>query len=149
MFHDQAGQHADDAHTERTPENTRREDRSAFSPRSPFSPQPPSDDDQHSLSSSMASSSRTTIPDHWREETQTCIAERALDSDAQRDIVRTLVTLLVSRYGPKPGTTTYEQVAWSLILKYPFMADDVGTGYVSLNSCYTVKVCLLISAMGT
>ena len=123
------------ASTSKTPSRGDRSTLSPLSPLSPFSPHSASSDvDEHcSLSSSAKSSSHPiTIPDHWREETESCIAARVLDSEARSDIVRTLVTLLVVRDGPKPGTSRCQQAARQLILKYPFMADDRGCGYVSL-----------------
>ena len=116
------------------PADLGRFDRSSFSPLSPISPQSPfspTSDGDESIASSSASRS-LTIPDHWREETESCIANRALDADSRNDIVRTLVTLLVSKYGPKPGSANVQKAAQQLILKYPFMADDLGSGYVSL-----------------
>lgn len=127
-----------DAPTASTSKTPTRGDRSTLSPLSPLSPFSPHcascDVDEHrSLSSSARSSSHPiTIPYHWREETESCIAARVLDSEARSDIVHTLVTLLVVRYGPKPGTSRCQQAACQLILKYPFMADDLGCGYVSL-----------------
>ena len=40
--------------------------------------------------------------------------------------MRTLVTLLVSKYGPKRGRVHCEELGRQLILKYPFMKDDLG-----------------------
>ena len=63
---------------------------------------------------------------------QHCIDEGILDDDSRSDITRTLVTLLVSKYGPKPGRVQCEELGRQLILKYPFMKDDLGNGYVSM-----------------
>ena len=110
-------------------------DRSSFSPFSPQSPLSPAQSDRQSLSSSVASTSKKIIiPDHWRQETETCIEKRALDSDARCDISRTLVTLLVVKFGPKVSSAQCQDVARQLILKYRWMADDMGTGYVCYSS---------------
>ena len=113
--------------------STPRGDRSTLSPFSPLSPRPSETEDQISISS-IASSSRLCgipIPDNWRYETERCIKSCALDSEARRDICRTLVTLLVMKHGAKPSKSHCQEVARRLILKYPFMADDIGSGYVS------------------
>ena len=95
------------------------------------------EESQSQLSSAPSgSSSRSAgipIPDHWREETEACIHDHALDGEARNDIVRTLVTLLVAKYGPRPGAARCQQMARALILKHPFMADDLGSGYVSIK----------------
>jgi hypothetical protein len=62
-----------------------------------------------------------------------------LDGDSRNvrnDIARTLTTLLVAKVGNNPSTQQIEQVSRSLILKYPFMKDDLGNGYVSINFVY-------------
>lgn len=71
------------------------------------------------------------IPSHWCGATQKCITEKKLNVKVRCDIVRTLITLLVAKHGPRPKTCEVEHVARQLILKYPFMRDDIGTGYVS------------------
>ena len=45
--------------------------------------------------------------------------------------MRTLLTLLTAKYGPNPGKAKIEEVARKPILKYSFMKDDMGSGYVS------------------
>lgn len=47
-------------------------------------------------------------PDFWREDTQMCIEEGVLDHESRSDICRALVTLLVAKYGPKPGRNRRE-----------------------------------------
>ena len=84
-----------------------------------------------SVSTTPSRSDKVCIPDFWREDTQRCIDEGVLDDASRSDIVRTLVTLLVSKYGPKPGRMRLEELGRALILKYPFMKDDLGNGYVS------------------
>lgn len=99
------------------------------------SPSPgPIDDGSVSGFSTASHSARIIqIPNHWREETQECIDEGVMDDDSRSDIVRTLVTLLVAKYGPKPGRARCEELSRLLILKYPFMKDDLGNGYVSTH----------------
>ena len=46
--------------------------------------------------------------------------------------MRTVVTLLVSKYGPNPGQVRCEELGRQLILKYPFMKDGLGNRYVSV-----------------
>jgi len=87
-----------------------------------------------SLSSSTSgdfSSGSFEIPTHWRPETESCIKMKDLTTECRSDIARTLVTLMITKVGPKPTKSQCEQVARKLILKYPFMKDDIGFGYVS------------------
>ena len=80
------------------------------------------------------SSELIIIPDTWRADTQTCIDAKLLAGDSRNvrnDIARTLATLLAAKVGNNPSTQQIEQVSRSLILKYPFMKDDLGSGYVS------------------
>ena len=109
------------------------------SPTSPVSPSLPSTS-RHagsisSISTTPSSSERVQIPNFWREETQDCLDEGILNETSRGDITRTLVTLLVGKHGPKPGRARCEDLARQLILKYPFVKDDLGTGYVS-NTLY-------------
>ena len=71
------------------------------------------------------------LPKFWREETQEALDEGILNEAVEGDIVRTLVTLLTAKYGPRPGRMLCEDLARQLILKYPFAKDDLGSGYVS------------------
>ena len=71
------------------------------------------------------------VPDQWREDTQASIDAKDLSKESRSDISRTLVTLMTAKYGPNPGKAKCEEVARKLILKYPFMKDDLGSGYVS------------------
>ena len=73
------------------------------------------------------------IPDFWRPEVEECIQNQCLDDTARCEIVRTLVCLLFSRYG-KVDRTHCGVLARQLILKYPFMKDDGGNGYVSVKT---------------
>ena len=58
------------------------------------------------------------------------IEEKKLTPDVRNEVVRDLVTHM---YGSmeKPSSTTCKFVAQRLILKYPFMRDTKGTGFVS------------------
>ena len=60
-----------------------------------------------------------------------CIKEKKMNHTARKEIVQTLVTLLIAKFGSNPSKAQCETVARRLILKYPFMRDDIGTGYVS------------------
>ena len=71
------------------------------------------------------------IPSTWCPETQQCIDDQDMTPDARSDIVRTLVTLLTARVGPNPTHDQLGDIARQLVLKYPFMQDDLGNGYVS------------------
>ena len=66
----------------------------------------------------------------WRNDTQASIDIKFLDPDV-RNISRTLTTLLTAKVGNHPSTQKIEQVSRNLNLKYPFMKDDLGSGYVS------------------
>ena len=81
-------------------------------------------------------SEKMKIPDFWREETQDCIENGIMDDKSRSDITRTLITLLTTKYGPRPGKNHCQQAARQLILKYPFMKDDLGSGYVSIYIQY-------------
>ena len=85
-----------------------------------------------SRSTTISALSDIHIPDNWKEDTQDCINDKVLDSDTRNDISRTIVTLLTAKFGAKFGRDRIEHAARKLILKYPFMADDIGSGYVSI-----------------
>ena len=57
-----------------------------------------------------------------------------LSPESRGDISHTLVTLVTAKYGPNPGKTKFEEVARKLILKYPFMKDDMSSRYVSTRT---------------
>ena len=86
---------------------------------------------QSSSTSGNLSSGNFEIPTHWQPETDSCIIKKDLTPECRSDIVRTLVTLMISKVSPRPSRTHCEQIARKLILKYPFMKDDIGFGYVS------------------
>ena len=82
-----------------------------------------------------------------------------MDDKSRRDITRTLVTLLTTKYGPRPGKNHCQQAARQLILKYPFMKDDLGSGYVSIYIyiltyfylfcvCLRMHVCVMAGSAG-
>lgn len=58
------------------------------------------------------------------------------------EIVRTLVNLLFARFA-KPTRDQCEDFARKLIMKYPFVKDDLGNGYVSKmhNIVHVVSYC--------
>lgn len=74
------------------------------------------------------------IPDHWRPEIESCLKEECLTDSARNEIVRSLVNQLFAR-ASKPSRSQCEEFARKLILKYPFVKDDIGTGYVSFFMC--------------
>ena len=53
-----------------------------------------------------------------------------MTDSARNEIVRSLVNQLFAR-ASKPTRAQCEELARKLILKYPFVKDDMGTGYVS------------------
>lgn len=93
-------------------------------------------EDGPSTSASLRSSDTIEIPSHWRPETKACINSKQLTNEARLDIIRTLVTITTSKFGPEPPRHQLEEVARKLVLKYPFMKDALGSGYVS-SSRYT------------
>ena len=99
-------------------------------PRSPLS-RHSRDGSVSSLSTTPCRADRIPIPEHWRDETQQCIDNGVLDDECRSDITRTLVTLLTAQYGARPGKDRCQELARQLILTYPFMKDDMGSGYVS------------------
>lgn len=72
------------------------------------------------------------IPDHWRPEIEICLREQCLTDGARNEMVRSLVTQLFAR-ASKPTRFQCEDLARKLILKYPFVKDDMGNGYVSVS----------------
>ena len=84
---------------------------------------------QSSHESGMLSSN--CIPSHWRPEVVKCIEDKKLTKEGRNFIIRTLITLMMARIGPKVTKNHCELVSRKLILKYPFMKDDMGSGYVS------------------
>ena len=93
-------------------------------------------EDGPSTSASLRSPDSIEIPSHWRPETKACINRKQLTNESRLDIIRTLVTLSMSKFGPVPTRHQLEEVARKLVLKYPFMKDALGSGYVS-SSRYT------------
>ena len=65
----------------------------------------------------------------WRPDVEVCIREKSLNNSARDEIVRHLVNLLFS-YSAKPTRADCNQLARKLILTYPWMRDDMGSGYV-------------------
>ena len=89
-----------------------------------------------SLSGHQSRSNEIIVPDLWQEDTQACIDAKVLSPESRSDISRTLVTLVTAKHGPNPGKAKFDEVARKLILKYPFMKDDMGSGYVSTCKTY-------------
>lgn len=73
-----------------------------------------------------------TIPSSWRGEIMECIQAKYLYPKARNALTRDLVVHLYS-YGGRPSRTLCQHAARRLTLKYPFMRDACGTGYVSSN----------------
>ena len=71
------------------------------------------------------------IPDHWGPEVESCITAKCLSDNARAEIKRTLVSQLFAK-SSTPNRSDCDQIARKLILKYPFMKDNLGNGYVSL-----------------
>ena len=92
---------------------------------------------------SSSSSDQVVIPSVWRDDTQASIDAKFLDTDV-RNISRTLTTLLTAKVRSHPRSQEIEQVARNLILKYPFMKDDLGSGYVSSFFCSFHMICLCV-----
>ena len=67
----------------------------------------------------------------WRPDVEVCIREKNLNDSARDEIVRHLVNLLFS-YSTKPTCADCDQLARKLIVTYPWMRDDMGSGYVSV-----------------
>lgn len=109
-------------------------------------PPPPSTPTSGSTISVSSSASTTpnsrrdiVIPDHWRPEVEACLKEKCLTSGARNEIVRSLVNQLFTR-ASKPTRVQCEELARKLILKYPFVKDDMGTGYVSVFQLCTIAL---------
>ena len=73
-----------------------------------------------------------SLPTYWRPDVEFCLQEKCLTDSARNDMVRTFANLLIMKYG-KPSIRQCEELARRVILKYPFLKDDIGNGYVSLN----------------
>ena len=67
----------------------------------------------------------------WQEDFQASIDAEDLSKESGSGISRTLVTFMTDKYGPNPGKARCKEVARKLILMYPLMKDDLGSGYVS------------------
>jgi len=80
-----------------------------------------------------------SIPDHWHPEIESCLREECLTDSARNEMVRTLVNQLFAR-SSKPTRTQCEDLSRKLILKYPFLKDDMGNGYVSYH-CSVLLLC--------
>lgn len=80
--------------------------------------------------STPPSGSEIRIPDHWRPEVEQCITQQCLTGSARNEMVRALVNQLFAK-SRKPTRYQCEDLARDLILKYPFVKDDLGNGYVS------------------
>ena len=74
--------------------------------------------------------SNEDIPSHWRPEVEVCLNEKCINDSARNMMVRSLVNLLFAK-DTKPSRANCENLARRLILKYPFLKDDMGNGYVS------------------
>ena len=65
------------------------------------------------------------IPDHWRPEIESCLKEECLTDSARNEIVRSLVNQLFAR-ASKPMSSQCEELARKLIVKHPFVKDNMG-----------------------
>jgi hypothetical protein len=75
------------------------------------------------------------IPDTWRAEIMTCIRKKSITPKARNALVRDLVVHMYT-YGSRPSRNFCEFTSRRLIMKYPFLRDAVGTGYVStMHTC--------------
>lgn len=113
------------------------------------SPRNSVDGQSSTTSCATPSSGLLEVPLKWRDDTMECIKKKKLTPRARKEIVQTLVTLLITKVGSNPSRSQCENVARCLILKYPFMRDDIGTGYASytlLHVMYFISV--LLTALG-
>ena len=98
----------------------------------------PSDDESYEKSSikmkvEMGIPLNFKIPSAWRSEIMGCIKAEQLTPKVRNALVRDLVVHMYSygTHGYRPSRKFCEHAASRLILKYPFMRDACGTGYVS------------------
>lgn len=84
------------------------------------------------------------IPSQWRPEVEVCLNEKCITDGARNMMIRSLVNLLFSK-DTKPSRANCENLARRLILKYPFLKDDMGNGYVSNISIHVAIRHLLSS----
>lgn len=80
-------------------------------------------------------SSNFSIPSGWRPSIMQAIATEMLTKDIRNEICRDLITHMYG-FVDKPTSKFCTFVAQRLILKYPFMRDSKGTGYVSYMCVY-------------
>ena len=66
-----------------------------------------------------------------------------MTDSARNEIVRSLVNQLSTR-ASKPTRSQCEKFARKLILKYPFVKDDMGNGYVSFSFVYISITTLVV-----
>lgn len=83
-----------------------------------------------SVSASPSYTHTFTIPLSWRPSIKSAIKNKRLNPDIRSELVRDLVTHMYG-YMEQPTSGFCKFVAQRLILKYPFMRDSKGTGYVS------------------
>ena len=84
------------------------------------------------------------IPDHWQPEIESCLKEECLTDSARNEIVRSLVNQLFAR-ASKPTRSQCEKLARKLILKHPFVKDDMGNGYVSILQHYGIHISFVLA----
>ena len=101
-----------------------------------------------SISGRSSASNEFLVPEQWKEDTRACIDAKVMSKESRGDISRTLVTLMTAKYGSNPGRTRCEEIARKLILKYPFMKDDLGSGYVRDNLSRLLKYICVLNSTG-
>lgn len=98
--------------------------------------------------STHAGQGELEIPNHWRPEVEECFTEKCLSDRARHEIVRTLVNLLFARV-KKPVRSDCAHLARKLIMKHPFVKDDLGNGYVSCMLLFVVIQSAMLLAIGS
>lgn len=110
-----------------------------FSPRSPVSPISPTPSCSTSRvsdgSHSRVQSKTIEIPKLWKPDVEDCIQKESLTDSVRDEIVRHLVNILFSKTS-KPIRSDCEELSRRLILTYPWMKDDMGSGYVRFCLLY-------------
>ena len=85
---------------------------------------PSQSDNESFLDVSASPGPSISIPNQWRPHVETCITKKLLDNSARNEIVRALVHVLFTKF-KKPTRFNCEEFARKLVLKYPFMKDDL------------------------
>lgn len=73
-----------------------------------------------------------TFPKAHQQSIMSCNAKKQMPPDVRNALVRELI-IHMYRYGSRPSRNFRSFVARRIVLKYPFLRDATGNGYVSFH----------------